>query len=415
MTTLRAHTVTSIAKIPAADWDLCAGDDNPFVSHAFLLALEQSGSANPATGWQPIHMVVEDFEQRIVGVAPAYVKSHSYGEYVFDHAWAQALERVGQRYYPKVQVCVPFTPVTGARLLVRPLPEGETRQVHSSQVRLGLGQALMGLLNRFPLSSLHMTFATPQDGHVMQSDECERCIERLDIQFHWHNQGYTCFDDFLSALLSRKRKAVIKEREVALSQGLSIRHITGADITEADMDHFYAFYLATTDNKWGQAYLTREFFSLIRESMSEKILLIFAEKNGVPIAGALNFIGKDVLYGRNWGCVEEHPFLHFEVCYYQAIDYAISKGFTRIEAGAQGAHKIARGYEPTFTRSYHYISHEGLRSAVNQFVLREREAITAHHRELSQKTPFKNKAVLQDSEQEDLQKSTQDSQDEQGL
>lgn len=384
MTTLRAHTVTSIAKIPPADWDLCAGDDNPFLSHAFLLALEQSGSATPATGWQPIHMVVENAHQNIVGVAPAYVKSHSYGEYVFDHAWAHALERIGQRYYPKVQVCVPFTPVTGSRLLVRPLSD-----VEAKQVRLGLGQALMGLLNRFPLSSLHMTFATPQDGLMMQSVECGECIERLDIQFHWHNKNYTCFNDFLDQLVSRKRKAIIKERQEALSHGLTIRSVTGADITEADMDYFYAFYQANTDNKLGHAYLTRAFFSLIKESMSDKILLIFAEKNGVPVAGALNFIGKNVLYGRNWGCLEEHPFLHFEVCYYQAIDYAIANGFSRIEAGAQGTHKIARGYEPVFTRSYHYIDNEGLRGAVDQFVSREREAIIAHCDELKTHTPFK--------------------------
>jgi uncharacterized protein len=369
MSPFRARTLSRIDQIAAHDWDACAGAANPFLCHAFLYALEESGSATTATGWQPIHVVVENEHGEIVAVAPCYVKSHSRGEYVFDHPWAEAYERIGGRYYPKLQICVPFTPVTGPRLLIK---EG----AQSDCACEALIKALLTLPSRYPVSSLHMTFAPPSEGKALAENEgAHGAISRTDLQYHWINDGYTTFDDFLNALTPRKRKMIAKERREALKTGLEIKHITGEAITEAHMDAMYAFYHDTSARKWGSPYLTRAFFSMIRKSMSPEILLIFAYKEGKAIAGAINYIGADTLYGRHWGCLESHPFLHFEVCYYQAIDYALAHGLKGVEAGAQGEHKFTRGYRPILTHSVHLIKHEGLRSAVQAYVGRERTAI----------------------------------------
>jgi uncharacterized protein len=383
MSPYRARTVSRIDQIPSADWDACARVGNPFVSYAFLHALEESGSAIPATGWQPIHVVVENEQGEIVAVAPCYVKSHSRGEYVFDHPWAEAYERIGGRYYPKLQIAVPFTPVTGPRLLVK---EGD----RSHEAREALIKALHTLPSRYPVSSLHMTFAQePQGKWLSENEEVKDAIARTDLQYHWINDNYATFDDFLNALTPRKRKMIARERREALNTGIEIQHITGEAITEAHMDAMYTFYSDTSSRKWGSPYLTRAFFSLIREQMSAEILLIFAYKEGKPIAGAINYIGADTLYGRHWGCVEAHPFLHFEVCYYQAIDFALRHGLKCVEAGAQGEHKFARGYRPMLTHSVHIIKHEGLRGAVHAFVERERTAIDQELEALKEYSPYR--------------------------
>src|SRR3954449_11285017 len=350
---LRIRVLPAIADLPAAAWDACANPAskmethayNPFISHAFLHALEASGSAIARTGWQPQHLVAEIDDGALLGTVPAYLKSHSRGEYVFDAGWAEAYERAGGSYYPKVQVSVPFTPATGRRLLVPPGENAET-------VRRGLASGLIELTKLRDASSVHVTFAPEGEWRLL--GECG-FLQRNDQQFHWENANYTTFDDFLNALAARKRKAIKRERREALSPGIDVQWLTGSDLTETVWDHFFAFYIETGSRKWGRPYLTREFFSLVGQAMADRILLVMAKRAGRFIAGAINFIGPDTLYGRHWGAIEHHPMLHFEVCYYQAIDYAIAHGLGRVEAGAQGEHKHARGYLPTTTYSAHYI------------------------------------------------------------
>ena len=324
------RVLDEIAEVPAAVWDGLAGS-NPFVTYAFLGALEDSGCVGARTGWLPRHLVLEGPE--IEGVAPCYLKSHSYGEYVFDHAWAHAYERAGGDYYPKLQIAVPFTPVTGPRLLVRPGPQAEAR-------RRMLALGAVEVARRLEASSVHVTFPTEAEWRALGA---LGYLQRTDRQFHWTNAGYGSFDDFLAALASRKRKAVKRERREALDGGVSVQWIGGRDIAERHWDAFFAFYMDTGSRKWGRPYLNRRFFSLLGERMAERVLLVFALRGGRPIAGALNIVGPDTLYGRYWGCVEDRPFLHFEICYYQAIEFAIAKGLARVEAGAQGEHKLARG------------------------------------------------------------------------
>ncbi|MGY2734739.1 GNAT family N-acetyltransferase [Sphingomonas sp. UYP23] len=369
-----ARIADGVAAIPAADWDACAGSANPFVSHAFLSILESSGSARSRTGWQPIPIVVDGADGRPAGIAPAYAKSHSQGEYVFDHAWADAWERAGGSYYPKLQIAVPFTPAPGPRLLLRDADQAPA-----------LIAAIEAVTDQHGLSSAHATFVAPEQ---LPAFEAAGWLIREGTQFHWQNQGYADFDGFLADLASRKRKAIRKERAGAV-EGLTIRHISGADIGEADWDAFWVFYQDTGARKWGQPYLTRQFFTLLGQTMPERVLLIFAERDGRPIAGALNLIGEDTLYGRYWGCTEDVPFLHFELCYYQAIDAAIARGLKTVEAGAQGEHKLARGYVPVPTWSAHYIPDAGFRRAIADFLVRERASVESDQEFLGAMTPFK--------------------------
>lgn len=369
-----ARIADGVAAIPADQWDACAGTDNPFVGHAFLSILETSGSASARTGWQPIPIVIDGADGRPAAIAPAYAKSHSQGEYVFDHGWADAWERAGGRYYPKLQIAVPFTPVPGPRLLLR-----------DAAVAPALIAAIEAVTDQHKLSSAHATFVAPEQLPLF---EAAGWLIREGTQFHWQNQGYAGFEDFLAALASRKRKAIRKERATAVA-GLTIRHLTGTDIGESEWDAFWHFYQDTGARKWGTPYLTRDFFSRLGATMGDKVLLILAERNGVPIAGALNLIGADTLYGRYWGCTEEVPFLHFELCYYQAIDAAIARGLKTVEAGAQGEHKLARGYVPVLTWSAHYIPDPAFRRAVSDFLVHERAAVESDQRYLGELTPFK--------------------------
>ncbi len=374
--TLRA--LRRIRDIPAADWDALANPPdapfNPFLAHAFLDALEESGSATRRAGWQPLHLALEQ-DGRLIGAAPAYVKSHSQGEYVFDWGWAEAFERAGGRYYPKLQISVPFTPATGPRLLAA---DGATRQA------LLDGAAEIARTNQ--LSSVHITFQRESEWREAAG---AGWLSRIDRQFHWTDRGYGDFTGFLASLNSDKRKNLRKERIKALEPGIEIEWVTGNALTEDHWDAFFGFYMDTGGRKWGSPYLTRSFFSLIGETMADRTLLVMAKRDGRYIAGALNFIGGDTLYGRNWGAIEHHPFLHFECCYYQAIDFALAHGLKRVEAGAQGEHKLARGYEPVATYSSHYITHPGLRHAVGDFLIREREAVEADIEALSEHGPYR--------------------------
>jgi predicted N-acyltransferase len=371
--TLRLHP--SIAEIAAPDWDACAGDDNPFVSHAFLLALEESGSASARTGWLPQHAALRDPGGRLVAVAPAYAKSHSYGEYVFDHAWANAFERAGGNYYPKLQVASPFSPVPGPRLLVRDgIPQA------------ALAGALAQATEELNFSSCHVTFCTEPEWQALGE---AGWLQRLGTQFHWHNEGYADFEGFLGALASRKRKSIRRERRDAQSAGLVFRALRGTEITGRHWRAFHRFYRNTVDRKWGSAYLTARFWPLLSERLGDRVVLMVAEKDGEPVAGALNLMGRDTLYGRNWGTLVEAPFLHFELCYYQAIDFAIAHGLSRVEAGAQGEHKIQRGYLPSPTYSAHYIVHGGLRRAIREFLEQERPAMEESMAELATLSPFR--------------------------
>ncbi len=387
--TLQVKIAQGLKAVPASDWDACAvsagsGDDdpvNPFVSHAFLSALEDSGCVGPKAGWSPVHVLVEDEAGALLGAAPCYLKSHSMGEYVFDHAWADAYTRAGGRYYPKLQVAVPFTPATGPRLLV---PNGS----QADHVRSYLIAGLRALRDQTGASSIHATFLQEADLEALTSEEF---LRRDDQQFHWFNEGYKGFEDFLEALASRKRKAIRRERRDALANGISVEWLTGAEITEAHWDAFFAFYMDTGSRKWGRPYLNRRFFSLIGERMADQVLLVMAKRNGRYIAGAINFIGAKRLYGRNWGCIEDHPFLHFEVCYYQAIDFAIARGLERVEAGAQGEHKLARGYKPVITSSAHDIADPSLRQAIRAYLDQERLYVSEAADELSGATPFKHR------------------------
>ncbi|MGE5722461.1 MAG: GNAT family N-acetyltransferase [Sphingomonadales bacterium] len=363
-----------VASIAAGDWDRCAGSDNPFLCHAFLAALEESGSATLRTGWQPVPIVIDGADARPAAVMPAYVKSHSQGEYVFDHAWAQAYERAGGDYYPKLQIAVPFTPVPGRRLL--------TAEPALAPQLIAAAEAVV---RSNDLSSAHATFIAEEEVPLF---EAAGWLIRVDSQFHWHNEGFASFDDFLATLSSRKRKTIRKERASAL-EGLAVEHVAGAAITERHWDDFWRFYQDTGARKWGRPYLTRSFFSMIGERMADRILLIFALRDGVPIAGALNLIGADCIYGRYWGATEEVPNLHFEICYYQAIDAAIARGLPRVEAGAQGSHKLARGYRPVPTWSAHFIPDRRFRAAVAEYLEAERRAVANEIAMLDEMTPFR--------------------------
>jgi predicted N-acyltransferase len=404
------EAVSSVSQIAAEDWDACAnpasapdrldGLDtlhssnpashscagstsryNPFVSHAFFSALEESGSACPRTGWGPRHLLTR-LDGAIAGIVPCYLKSHSQGEYVFDRGWADAYERAGGRYYPKLQASVPFTPAAGPRLLI---PNG----VECDRIRTALASGLMALCGVTKASSVHVTFAREAEWKFLAA---QGFLQRNDQQFHWHNHSYGSFEDFLTTLNSRHRKAIRRERRDALANGITIHALNGSDITEDAWDAFFAFYMETGSRKWGRPYLTRSFFSLIGESMAKDVLLVMARRNGRWIAGAINFIGSDTLFGRNWGAIEHHPFLHFEVCYYQAIDFAIRRGLKTVEAGAQGEHKIARGYLPQTTYSAHYIADPDLRRAISDYLRHERAYVAEAARELSEAGPFRKTA-----------------------
>jgi len=376
---LLAYSISSLARVDAAAWDFCAcADDNPFVSHAFLLALEETGCVGRASGWSPCHVIVEDARKRLVSCAPVYLKAHSLGEYVFDQNWAQAYERAGGRYYPKLLVAAPFTPVTGRRLLMAPdAPPG---------AQASLVAALRGLRETTGASSLHVNFPIVSEVQTLGD---AGFILRAGEQFHFINEGYQTFEDFLDALSARKRKAIRRERREALGDDIIIERLTGDEITSDHWDAFYAFYMDTGARKWGRPYLTRDFFDAIGATMSKRILLVIARQDGRPVAGAINFIGREAIYGRNWGALIERPFLHFEVCYYQAIEYALLYGYQRVEAGVQGEHKLARGYRPVLTWSAHEFADPGLAAAVRDFCRRERGALAAVMAEQERELPFR--------------------------
>jgi uncharacterized protein len=379
---LTVRIVEQLAAIPAAAWDACAGPDNPFVSHAFLQALEESGSATRETGWLPQHIIIEDETKRILGAVPMYLKSHSYGEYIFDHGWASGYERAGGHYFPKLLAAVPFTPATGPRLLLHPDTDSEIADT--------LIAAMVEVAKARKVSSLHINFPRGEEWDRLGN---AGFLQRLGRQFHWENNGYKSFDDFLEALNSRKRKQIRRERRDSLEGGIEIETLTGDTLKPEHWDVFFRFYMSTSDRKWGSAYLTREFFDLIHQRMADKIVLIMARKGTRWIGGALNLLGSDTLFGRNWGCNGEYPFLHFEVCYYRAIDFAIERGLKRVEAGAQGQHKIQRGYLPSPTYSAHWIRDAGFARAVAEFCARERRAIESEMEELEEDlSPFKREA-----------------------
>lgn len=373
------RVVDTIHAVPSAAWDTCAGPDNPFVSHAFLSALEDSGSVSAERGWLPQHLVLEDADGRIRGCVPLYLKGHSYGEYVFDWGWAEAYERAGGRYYPKLQSAVPFTPVTGPRLLVDAAAETEP-------VRAALIAGLEGITGRHGVVTAHVTFPTENDWQALGN---AGWLQRKGQQYHWHNPGYGDFEDFLGALNSRKRKAIRKERRRVADSGVRLRVLTSEALEPGHWDLFYRFYRNTTDRKWGSAYLTRRFFSLLGERMADKVALVVAEADGRMVAGALNLIGTDTLYGRNWGCAEHFKFLHFEACYYQAMEFAIERGIRTVEAGAQGEHKLQRGYLPTQTYSAHLIRDPALKQAVADFLSRETAFLAFEMEALNEASPFR--------------------------
>jgi len=410
--TLRLRVISAIAETNAATWDACANPAlaaiaqpnseltsqgglitqvspyNPFISYDFLHALEASGSATARAGWQPQHVLAETANGAVLGAAPCYLKSHSRGEYVFDRGWAEAYERAGGSYYPKLQVSVPFTPATGRRLLVRPSPNAD-------KVRNGMIAGLLELCRRHEASSVHFTF--------LPQAECEALaghgfLHRTDQQFHWENGGYASFDAFLEALAARKRKTIRRERRDALAPGITVQWYTGRDLTEDVWDAFFEFYMETGSRKWGRPYLTRQFYSLIGERMADKVVLVMAKRAGRFIAGAINFIGGETLFGRHWGAIEHHPFLHFEICYYQAIDFAIAHKLKRVEAGAQGEHKLARGYLPVITHSAHYIADPGLRRAIADYLVRERAYVESAGQELAALAPFRKDLAEQEQD-----------------
>lgn len=368
-----------VGSVDAPAWDRCAGDGNPFLTHDFLAALEESASVGPGTGWQAAPLLIEAGEEddRLLACAPAYFKSHSQGEYVFDHSWADAWTRAGRRYYPKLQIAVPFSPVTGNRLLLAGDAAAELATV--------LIRGAEAVVEQNGLSSAHATFIAPEQVPLFEQ---AGWLIREDSQFHWENDGYADFDDFLARLSSARRKTLRKERQRA-REGLEIVHLTGDAIGPEHWDAFWTFYQDTGARKWGHPYLTRAFFDLIGQRMADRVLLIFALRDGRPIAGALNLIGADTLYGRYWGCVEDVPFLHFELCYYQAIDFAIAHGLRRVEAGAQGGHKLVRGYRPVATWSAHYIANPDFRAAVAHFLDQERQAVAQDRAWLNELAPFR--------------------------
>ncbi|WP_299724243.1 GNAT family N-acetyltransferase [Devosia sp.] len=368
--------------MPAAVWNSLVPStngkpDNPFLDHAFFLALEQSGCATGKTGWQPQHITIDDADGKPIGLMPLFLKSHSMGEYVFDHGWANALERAGGSYYPKLQCSVPFTPATAPKLLV---PSGD------AAIEAALLAAAQQLAIQRDASSVHATFVPEAEADLIESDGW---LKRVDTQFHWHNEGFATFDDFLETLSSRKRKTIRRERRDALADGLTIKWLTGSDLMEHHWDAFYDFYEDTGARKWGRPYLNRKFFSLLNQTMADRIVLMLAYDGDTPIAGAINFLGSDRIFGRNWGAIREVPFLHFELCYYQAIDFAIQHKLQVVEAGAQGEHKLARGYAPASTYSVHWIAHPGLRAAVADFLEQERASVEHQQEMLDQYTPFR--------------------------
>ncbi len=386
ITEVTGRVVRSVAEIEAKTWDACAnprGDIpfDPLVSHAFFNALEQSESAVARTGWQPFHLLIER-NADVVGIVPLYVKSHSRGEYVFDQNWADAWQRAGGRYYPKLQSCVPFTPVTGRRLLVRE---------PGASIEDALASGAVNLAEQLDVSSLHITFPTTAQWELLGS---LGFLKRIDQQFIWQNKGYGSFADFLGALSSKKRKNLNRERRDAVSNGIDVEWLTGSDLREHHWDAFYEFYVDTGQRKWGTPYLTRKFFSLIGQTMANDILLIMCRRAGRYVAGALNFIGSEALFGRNWGCIEDHPFLHFETCYYQAIEFAIHRGLSRVEAGAQGGHKVARGYEPTLTHSAHWIRDASLRKAIARFLEEEQRYVRHDQALIREHLPFRVSTTL---------------------
>ena len=383
--TFTAHVVERLADVPHDAWDACAGAENPFVSFDFLSCLEDSGSAAPATGWTPRHIIVKDNATgQVLACAPVYLKTHSMGEYVFDWGWAEAYERAGGKYYPKLLCAVPFTPATGPRLLVR----GDLPQPLQTELKRLLADTLAKLAERAAISSIHVNFIGDGDAQVLHE---ANFIPRIGLQYHWKNNDYRSFNDFLNELSSRKRKAIKRERRAIREAGLRIEHLSGDAITQAHWDAMFAFYQDTGSRKWGRPYLNREFFRLLGERLKDRVLLVIAKRphDDTVIAGALNLIGTDALYGRYWGCSEDVAFLHFELCYHQAIEAAIERGLTRVEAGAQGEHKIARGYLPVFTRSAHYITDPGLRDAVAGFCANERRAVEHEFKILMTESPYR--------------------------
>jgi predicted N-acyltransferase len=388
---LQIRVVSSLQEVAAERWNAHANPAglpyNPFVDHAFLLALEASGSATRRTGWLGQHLILEDDRGSIAGVMPCYLKSHSRGEYVFDYAFADAYERAGGRYYPKLQASVPFTPVTGPRLMVAPGPQSERH-------RRMLLDGAVELCRQHAASSLHVTFPTPAEWEMLGA---AGLLQRTDIQFHWRNRDYRSFDDFLSRLSSAKRKNIRKERNAVKALGIGFEWLTGKDITEGHWDAFFDFYMDTGSRKWGSPYLKRKFFSLLSAAMAERILLVMCRRRGKPIAGALNFIGGDTLFGRNWGAIEHHPMLHFEACYYQAIEFAIDRKLEWVEAGAQGPHKLSRGYLPKTTYSAHHFADSRLAKAVADYLAHEREAVSHNQFTLTEHSPFRNPGASDDS------------------
>ncbi len=397
------RVLSAISEISREEWDACANPGwrsvrpldapaadprspyNPFLAYDFLSALEASGSATARTGWRPQHLILDGGDGSARGAMPLYLKNHSMGEYVFDQGWAEAYQRAGRSYYPKLQASVPFTPVTGPRLLMRdPVDrDGETL----------LAEAAASLAPERRASSVHATFLPEEQWSRLGEDGW---LQRTDQQFHFLNEGYRDFADFLAALASRKRKAIRHERAGALAGGVTVEALTGAEITESAWDAFFAFYMDTGSRKWGRPYLNRKFFSLVGESMADRIVLILARKEGRPIAGALNFVGSDTLYGRYWGATEPQPFLHFELCYYQAIDWALARGLSRVEAGAQGEHKLARGYRPVTTYSAHWIADPALRRAIAAYLERERQQVADEQADLAGHVPFRHRTEEQE-------------------
>jgi predicted N-acyltransferase len=402
---LRVVAVNAIAEAGTAAWDSCANpktgpgcreagtaqsmvqerEFNPFLSHDFLSALESSKSVGSHCGWHVQHVLVQTADGTLVGAAPCYLKNHSRGEYVFDYGWAEAYAHAGGSYYPKLQVAVPFTPATGHRLLVRPGPDAD-------EVLKTLAGGLVELCRIDGASGVHVTFATEPEYRFLGE---LGYLQRTDQQFHWENSGYATFDDFLAALAARKRKTIRRERHDALANDVSVHWLTGSDLTEDVWDHFFTFYMETGSRKWGRPYLTRQFFSLIGETMRDRVLLVMAKRSGRWVAGAINFIGSHTLFGRHWGAIEHHPFLHFELCYYQAIEFAIAHKLSRVEAGAQGEHKIARGYMPTTTYSAHYIADPALRRGIDEYLRRERAYVAAAGVELAAAGPYRHDASIE--------------------
>ena len=414
MTELRISVAETIDAIDTDEWDSCANPQagagivkdvggaqsgwpaahssaaaepayNPFISYAFLAALEQSNSVGPRTGWQPRHVLARTAEGTLIAAAPCYLKSHSRGEYVFDHGWAEAYARAGGSYYPKMQVAVPFTPATGRRLLVRDTADSES-------IARALASGLIEICKICGASGVHVTFAPEAEFRLLGE---LGYLQRTDQQFHWENRGFATFDEFLGALTARKRKTIRRERHDALAGGISVHWLTGSDLTEEIWDAFFQFYMETGSRKWGRPYLTRPFYSLVGQSLRQHIVLIMAKRAGRWIAGAINFIGSHSLFGRHWGAIEHHPFLHFELCYYQAIDYAIAHKLPRVEAGAQGEHKITRGYLPSTTYSAHYIADPALRRGIAEYLARERAYVAAAGAELATFAPFRKNFVLE--------------------